>query len=264
MVSEPAIRASSASRDRPSSPPSETVVALRDALLATLAAFLVLDLVVWDALVANLATYKLPPGLIDNHVLVMVSPFDVLVFEATVASVVGLLVGTARVGVSYWRWRRRHAALPERWMTASPLVTVFVGGLLLFVAVTLATYQLLVPRLSAAIAAETATTSPPFVWAMFALICCLACGVGALLASVSATLAIDGVASVGTVTSYGAVLVVGTLTLGYLAWPLGWIAQYAWACPILSGYIVGSVLAVTAAWLGNGSDAATSAAEDVS
>lgn len=242
----------------PARHPRKASLVVRDALLIAIASFVAISTIIWDPLVADLMANVLPAALVADR-FGDIAPWDFLVYRANAAAVVGGLVGSARVGVYYWHWRRRRGTLPDRWEAPLRVAGFLAVGGALFVAATVGSYQFLVPRLAelvatAAAVPPSAVSTHPYVLAMHVLILCLSCGVASVLAYVLATLTLDGIASFETTVIAGAVALVAALAFGHVAWPLGRSAAFAWASPLVGGYGVGVVLALVGTRLGRSGD----------
>lgn len=228
--------------------PGKTRVVLRDGFSVAVGVFLLLEMVLWDSLVTDMSAHVLPDALISTNVYFGLSRLDILLFEASVAVVVGTLAGLARVGMYYWRWQRQRGNLPDQWTNTSKISGWLIGGGTLFVAVTVVIYLFGLPALARAIVVDGelnyVTPTIPSIWTILGVILCLAGGVAALVAYGMTTLATTGIAPVRSVVAAGTIVTIVGLAGGFLIWPFGMPAQMVWAGPLLVGYMAGAVLAL--------------------
>lgn len=228
--------------------PRKALLVFRDTVLVAVTSFVFLVEFMWGGLMTDLTTTKLPAVVVsDSHPDVV--PFEFLLYRVNVAVVIGLVAGISRCGFYYWDWRRQQGTLPERCADRRWGAGFSTGAIFVFVATSIGAYQFLLPLLADEIV--TAGVFPlvtdgiyPY-WGVVALVFCLACGVASLLVYAMTVVSIEGIEPIHTTVVSGLVACLGSLVFGYIAWPLGLLARYAWMSPLLIGCTGGLVFALT-------------------
>lgn len=227
----------------PGTHPEKTTRVLRDALVATAVAYVLVAGAVRDRLDAHVAG-----ELADPTVPLVATPFETFTLQLSATVVVGTIVGLARVGGYRWTWART-AAPPGDWSGGRPVGWAIAGSILAVLVGAVAGVR----SLPAIVTAIESTVGPagtyPRFWPGFALIFSLSCGVGAWLAAALATVAGVGLASVRATAVRAAIALAASLAFGAVGWPFQPLSLVLWIGPILVGALVGVVLAVAAPWV---------------
>lgn len=233
--------------DLPTRNPRATLSVLRDALLATLAVVLCVRFVLWEPLEATVLD-AVRRGEESSMLHLASTPFDVLRFQATVALVVGFVVGGARIWTIYWHRRRERAGVVEDWTLLSPTTGFLAGGFVLFLATTLGAASVALATIDGVL--ETAGFLPEPIHygsvvhaTMIVVVFGLSVGIAPIFAYVLAVFSTEDVASGRRLTRDGFLAFVVATGFGFVAWSGVPYGLAVWTAAIFVGYVVGLVLA---------------------
>lgn len=237
LVAAPVRRALTSGWNAVAGNPLATLVVVVQWFVGFVGTVLAFQWFLWDWLRTDLIERKLPPEYSEVVDVVVVTPFDVIAFQAKVGAIVGVLLVAPSLAYYARGWLSRRRVDSDEPLPADATTQAVLAVVAGVVLIAVATYQFVTQPLLTAAEANAAVASllPRYSILQlleFVTLVGLSVGIAAIAPFVVAALARAGVVRpetiVGDVTRVGLV----AAAFGLLAWPVAVAAQIAWLAPL--------------------------------